>query len=96
MLLQMDPTVIYALNDAYQGKLSHEQMTIDSPYNTYRYKGLPPTPITMVSMDALDAATHPKLSSYLYFVANGDGTHEFHVNYSDHLKAITRYMRKQS
>ena len=96
MFLQMDPTVIYALGDAYQGKLSHEQMAIDSPFNTYRYKGLPPTPIAMVSIDAIDAAAHPHLSAYLYFVAKGDGTHEFHVKYSDHLKAINHYMRKQS
>ena len=94
MPLQMDPTVIYALGDQYHGSLTHEQMTIDSPYNTYRYKGLPPTPIAMVSADAIEAASHPEMSDYLYFVAKGDGTHEFHKNYSEHREAINQYMRK--
>lgn len=94
MFLQMDPTVIYALGTAYQGSLTHEQMMTDSPYNTYRYKGLPPTPIAMVSADAIDAASHPKLSAYLYFVAKGDGTHVFTTTYDEHRAAIQRYMRK--
>ena len=94
MLLQMDPTVIYALGEAYQGTLNHQQMTIDSPYNTYRYKGLPPTPIAMVSADAIDAASQPEVSSYLYFVAKGDGTHEFTTTYAKHREAINQYMRK--
>ena len=95
MVLQMDPTVIYALGDEYAGKLTHQQMTVDSPYNTYRYKGLPPTPIAMVSMDAIDAASHPEISAYLYFVAKGDGTHVFHTKYAEHLEAIRQYMRKK-
>lgn len=95
MFLQMDPTVIYALGDAYAGKLTHQQMTIDSPYNTYRYKGLPPTPIAMVSSDAIEAASNPEISKYLYFVAKGDGTHVFHTNYVEHIDAIRLYMRKQ-
>jgi UPF0755 protein len=77
MPLQMDPTVIYGLGKAYTGKLSHQDMQVDSPYNSYRYRGLPPTPIAMVSKEALDAAAHPQLSNYLYFVAKGDGTHQF-------------------
>lgn len=95
MFLQMDPTVIYALGQAYNGSLTHQQMMIDSPYNTYRYKGLPPTPIAMVSVDAIDAASQPKLSSYLYFVAKGDGTHVFHTTYAKHREAIKQYMRKK-
>lgn len=94
MPLQMDPTVIYALGAAYNGSLTHEQMTIDSPYNTYRYKGLPPTPIAMVSTDAIEAASQPEMSSFLYFVAKGDGSHEFHKNYDEHREAIKQYMRK--
>lgn len=94
MLLQMDPTVIYGLGEAYQGTLTHLQMTIDSPYNTYLYKGLPPTPIAMVSVDDIDAASHPEVSSYLYFVAKGDGTHEFNTTYAKHRDAINQYMRK--
>lgn len=94
MPLQMDPTVIYALGDAYHGSLTHEQMTIDSPYNTYRYKGLPPTPIAMVSADAIAAASQPEMNDYLYFVAKGDGGHVFHKNYDEHREAIKQYMRK--
>lgn len=96
MLLQMDPTVIYALGEAYHGKLTHEQMAVDSPYNTYRYKGLPPTPIAMVSKDAIQAASNPEISNYLYFVAKGDGTHVFHTRYTEHIEAIKHYMRNES
>lgn len=94
MFLQMDPTVIYALGDEYHGSLTHQQMSVDSPYNTYRYKGLPPTPIAMVGRDAIDAAAHPEMSENLYFVAKGDGTHEFSATYAKHRAAITQYMRK--
>ncbi|HVT62687.1 MAG TPA: endolytic transglycosylase MltG [Legionellaceae bacterium] len=94
MPLQMDPTVIYALGDQYQGALTHEQMSIPSPYNTYLHQGLPPTPIAMVSRDAIDAAGHPIMHSYLYFLAKGDGTHIFTTNYQEHCEAIKRYMRK--
>ncbi|MCR9191097.1 MAG: endolytic transglycosylase MltG [Gammaproteobacteria bacterium] len=92
--LQMDPTVIYALGPSYQGSLHHAQMDIDSPYNTYRHRGLPPTPIAMVTADSIDAACHPEMSDYLYFVAKGDGTHVFTSNYQAHRAAIKKYMRK--
>lgn len=94
MPLQMDPTVIYALGSQYQGSLSHEQMTVDSPYNTYRHQGLPPSPIAMVGADAIEAACHPSIHSYLYFLAKGDGTHVFNATYTQHREAIKRYMRK--
>lgn len=94
MPLQMDPTVIYALGTSYNGKLKHENMQVDSPYNSYRYRGLPPTPIAMVGKDAIDAAAHPQRSDYLYFVARGDGTHQFSVTYEQQKLAITRYLRK--
>lgn len=94
MFLQMDPTVIYALGDEYHGSLTHDQLSVDSLYNTYRYKGLPPTPIATVSRDAIDAAAHPEMSENLYFVAKGDGTHEFSATYAKHREAITQYMRK--
>lgn len=94
MPLQMDPTVIYALGSAYNGKLTHDDMQVDSPYNSYRYRGLPPTPIAMVGKDAIDAAAHPKLTDYLYFVAQGDGSHHFSVTYDQQKQAIARYLRK--
>ncbi|MCW8407660.1 endolytic transglycosylase MltG [Legionella sp. PATHC035] len=94
MPLQMDPTVIYGLGAAYKGKLSHNDLLIDSPYNSYHYRGLPPTPIAMVGKEALDAAAHPQLSNYLYFVAKGDGTHQFSETYEQQKQAINQYKRK--
>lgn len=91
MPLQMDPTVIYALKDNYQGKLQHADLSIDSHYNTYKYRGLPPTPIAIVGKDALLAAAHPVASDYLYFVAKGDGSHTFSTNYSAQRQAIEAY-----
>ncbi|MFA5960260.1 MAG: endolytic transglycosylase MltG [Tatlockia sp.] len=95
MPLQMDPTVIYALGDKYSGKLKHEDLRIDSPYNTYRYRGLPPTPIAMVGREAIEAAAHPMLSDYLYFVAKGDGSHHFSATYDEQKKAIFKYFNKR-
>ncbi|CAM2892404.1 putative periplasmic solute-binding protein [Legionella steigerwaltii] len=94
MPLQMDPTVIYGLGSAYKGKLAHNDLLIDSPYNSYHYRGLPPTPIAMVGKEALDAAAHPQLSNYLYFVAKGDGTHQFSETYQQQKQAINQYKRK--
>jgi UPF0755 protein len=88
MPLQMDPTVIYALGEQYKGTLSHEDLFVDSPYNTYKHRGLPPTPIAMVGKEAIDAAAHPQLSNYLYFFARGDGTHQFSQTYEEQKQAI--------
>ncbi|WP_419421058.1 endolytic transglycosylase MltG [Legionella sp. D16C41] len=96
MPLQMDPTVIYALGSTYSGKLSHQDLATNSPYNTYLYRGLPPTPIAMVGRDAIEAAAHPQFSNYLYFVAKGDGTHIFSTTYEEQKKAIARYMNKEN
>lgn len=94
MPLQMDPTVIYALGSQYQGKLQHQDLKINSPYNTYIHRGLPPTPIAMVGKASIEAAAHPQVSSYLYFVAKGDGSHIFSVKYEDQMRAILRYQIK--
>ncbi|CEG56753.1 endolytic transglycosylase MltG [Legionella fallonii] len=94
MPLQMDPTVIYALGSEYKGKLSHNDMQVNSPYNSYLNRGLPPTPIAMVGKEAIDAAAHPQLSNYLYFVAKGDGTHQFSETYSQQRQAIDQYMHR--
>jgi UPF0755 protein len=94
MPLQMDPTVIYGLGTAYKGKLSHDDMLINSPYNSYLYRGLPPTPIAMVGKEAIEAAAHPQWSNYLYFVAKGDGSHQFSERYEQQKKAINLYQRK--
>lgn len=94
MPLQMDPTVIYALGAGYTGKLSHSDLSIDSPYNTYRYPGLPIAPIAMVGKLAIDAAAHPTPSDYLYFVAKGDGSHQFSKTYDAQKSAIQHYLLK--
>lgn len=94
MPLQMDPTVIYGLGSEYKGKLSHNDMLVNSPYNSYINRGLPPTPIAMVGKEAIDAAAHPQLSNYLYFVAKGDGTHQFSETYSQQRQAIDQYMHR--
>lgn len=94
MPLQMDPTVIYAMGDQYKGSLTHDDLSINSPYNTYKNRGLPPTPIAMVGKEAIDAAAHPQLSNYLYFVARGDGTHQFSQTYEEQKQAINQYKRK--
>ena len=94
MPLQMDPTVIYALGVQYKGKLTHQDLSIDSPYNTYKHYGLPPTPIAMVGRDAIDAAAHPTPTQYLYFVASGDGSHHFSETYVQQREAITEYMHR--
>lgn len=94
MPLQMDPTVIYGLGAAYNGKLVHKDLQIDSPYNSYKYRGLPPTPIAMVSKEVLEATSHPQPSNYLYFVAKGDGTHQFSETYQQQLHAIYQYQHE--
>ncbi|MBA2648564.1 MAG: endolytic transglycosylase MltG [Legionella sp.] len=94
MPLQMDPTVIYALDNAYKGKLSHNDLMVDSPYNSYRYRGLPPTPIAMVGKESILAAAQPQSSNYLYFVAKGDGSHQFSETYIQQRQAISQYQHK--
>lgn len=93
MRLQMDPTVIYALGSSFLGKLTYKDLKYQSPYNTYVNMGLPPTPISMVSKDAIEAAGHPEKSAYLYYVAKGDGSHKFSTTYKDQQQAI-REIRK--
>ncbi len=92
MRLQIDPTVIYALGDNYKGSLKREDLRVISPYNTYKYAGLPPTPIANPSQQSLLAALHPVQSNYLYFVAKGDGGHQFSQTLAEQTEAIKRYL----
>lgn len=91
MLLQIDPTVIYALGEKYTGKLSKEDLKFNSTYNTYLYKGLPPSPIAMPGLASLNAALHPADGQALYYVSKGDGTHEFTATLAEHHEAIHKY-----
>ena len=77
MRLQTDPTVIYGLGASYDGNLRRRDLDTDTPYNTYTRAGLPPTPIALPGKAALQAAMHPAATDALYFVARGDGSHEF-------------------
>lgn len=89
MLLQIDPTVIYGLGPNYRGDLYKEDLLTDTPYNTYLHKGLPPTPIAMPGLDSMVAAAHPETTIYLYYVARGDGSHQFSETYIEHKIAVT-------
>jgi UPF0755 protein len=92
MPLQADPTVQYAQPDGWK-KLSYHDLKIDSPYNTYKYTGLPPGPINNPGKNAILAALYPDSNKYLYFVANGEGGHNFSKTYSQHLKKVRQYRR---
>ena len=93
MALQCDPTVIYALEQVgrYHGNLHHEDLSFDSPYNTYRYPGLPPGPIAAPGRASLDAVLHPAESNFLYFVSRNDGSHEFAATLDEHNRNVQKY-----
>ncbi len=90
MLLQADPTLQYIIPDGPR-RLTNRDKEIDSPYNTYRYRGLPPGPINNPGLAALIAAAYPADVPYLYFVANGDGTHTFSRTLREHINAKRRF-----
>lgn len=95
MPLQIDPTVIYALGDKYTGKLSHADLSYESPYNTYLHTGLPPTPIAMPGLPSIDASLHPAAGPWLYFVANGTGGHQFSATLQQHNAAVRTYLSQK-
>jgi UPF0755 protein len=91
--LDADPSVIYAelLNGSYTGALHHADLAVNSPYNTYRFPGLPPGPIGNPGKSALEAALHPETSEYLYFVADGNGHHRFARSLEEHNRNVVAY-----
>jgi UPF0755 protein len=93
MGLQCDPTVIYALERAgrYTGNLTRADLQFDSPYNTYRYAGLPPGPIASPGRASLEAAARPADVSYLFFVSRNDGTHAFATTLDEHNRNVFEY-----
>ncbi len=90
MKLRADPTVKYALGNFHE-RLTREDLTISSPYNTYLHYGLPPGPICNPEKDSVYAVLYPDEVDYLYFVAKGDGTHKFSNTYEEHLEAVAKY-----
>jgi UPF0755 protein len=96
MGLQCDPTVIYALERAgrYDGNLTREDLHFDSPYNTYRYAGLPPGPIASPGRASLAAAAAPADVPYIYFVSRNDGSHAFASTLEEHNRNVQQYQRQ--
>jgi UPF0755 protein len=95
MALDADPSVIYAelLQGTYQGSLHHDDLAVNSPYNTYRFPGLPPGPIGNPGRSALEAALHPETTKFLYFVADGNGHHRFATTLAEHDRNVAAYRR---
>jgi len=93
MGMQADPTVIYALQRAgrYNGNLRRDDLSFDSPYNTYRYSGLPPGPIASPGLASLQAAVAPATVDYLYFVSRNDGSHVFARTLVEHNENVRQY-----
>ena len=93
MPLQADPTIKFALKDFAIKRIYEKYFSIESPYNTYRNKGLPPGPICTPSQESIDEVLNSPKTDYLYFVADAThpGTHLFSTNYADHLKNARQY-----
>ena len=91
MRLQTDPTVIYGMGVAYDGNIRAKDLRVDTPYNTYTRRGLPPTPIAMPGRESIIAALHPVDTDALYFVSRGDGSHVFSSTFAEHDAAVTKY-----
>ena len=93
MLLQTDPTVIYGMGERFDGNLRKRDLLADTPYNTYRRRGLPPTPVALPGMAVLQAVLHPAQTDALYFVARGDGSSQFSSSLAKHNRAVNQYQK---
>lgn len=95
MRLQTDPTVVYGLGADHDGRITREDLRTDHPWNTYTRHGLPPTAIALPGRSSLLAAAHPMQGSSLYFVARGDGSHQFSDTLEEHNAAVNHYLRRR-
>lgn len=93
MALDADPSVIYAelQQGTFQGSLHHADLAVNSPYNTYRFPGLPPGPIANPGKSALEAALHPATTKFLYFVSDGNSRHRFAATLEEHNRNVVAY-----
>lgn len=92
MRLQTDPTVIYGIGQGYDGNIRKVDLQANTPYNTYRIDGLPPTPIALPSKEAIEAVMQPTKTQNLFFVAKGGGEHHFSTTLDEHNNAVNRYI----
>jgi UPF0755 protein len=93
MKLQTDPTVIYGMGESFDGNIRRNDLTRDTPYNTYTREGLPPTPIATPGRAVINAVMHPADGAALYFVASGGGRHYFSDTLSEHNLAVDKFQR---
>jgi len=95
MKLDCDPTIIYVLKEegTFKGRLLKKDLKLQSPYNTYRNRGLPPGPICSPGRESIEAALYPAQEKYIYFVSKKDGSHHFSTNFKDHQNAVRRYRK---
>ena len=95
MKLDCDPTIIYALKqeERFTGRLRWKDLKLNSPYNTYLYPGLPPSPICNPGLGSLQAALYPVEENFLYFVSKNDGSHYFSRSLKEHLRAVRKYQK---
>jgi UPF0755 protein len=93
MAMQADPTIVYVLEKAhrYDGNIRKEDLSVDSPYNTYKYPGLPPGPIASPGRASLEAVLAPADVPYLYFVSRNDGSHVFATTLAEHDRNVKKY-----
>lgn len=92
MRLQTDPSVVYGIKGPFDGRIRRRHLRTDHPWNTYTRGGLPPTPIALPGVPAIEASAHPTAGDALYFVARGDGTHHFSATLAEHNQAVARYI----
>jgi len=92
--LESDPTVIYGIKD-FNGNITRRDLAENTPYNTYRIKGLPPGPIANAGIKAIEAVLYPADTRFLYFVSKKDNTHQFSTNLKDHNRAVQKYQLRK-